>query len=142
MTLRAIAVALALALVAAVPALAAAPPYIMVSGPKLAKPVLLSDWSENLALLTAADASPRAKAVNLRGLATRPHLDLALFWGWSLDSPAPTKATDASTHGTFYPTYRGHPALVRMRPDGDDSTRVASAKVLKIFARHGVPTRL
>jgi hypothetical protein len=123
-------------------AVAAAPPYIIVSGPKLAKPVLLSNWAENLSLLDAAQASPRAKASDLRTLSTRPHLDLALFWGWSLDSPPPTKASDASAHGSFYPTYRGHPALMRITTNGVDTTRVASAKVLRIFVKHGIPTRM
>jgi len=123
-------------------AVAAAPPYIMVTGPKLAKPVLLSDWEENLALLTAIEASPRAKTTDLRGLATRPRFDLALFWGWSLDSPPPTKASDASAHGYFYPVNKGRPALVRMKTNGVDSVRVASPKVLRIFAKHGVPTRM
>jgi hypothetical protein len=121
---------------------AAAPPYIMVTGPRLAKPVLLSNWEENLALLLAADASPRAKTSDLRGLSTRPRLDLALFWGWSLDSPPPTKASDASAHGSFYPTYRGHRAVIRMKTNGEDYAHVASAKVLRIFAKHGVPTRM
>lgn len=121
---------------------AAAPPYIMVSGPRLAKPVLLSDWEENLALLLAVDASPRPKASELRGLSTRPRLDLALFWGWSLDSPPPTKASDASAHGSFYPTYRGRPALIRMKVNGEDHVHVASPKVLRIFAKHGIPTRM
>ena len=121
---------------------AAAPPFIMVTGPRLAKPVLLSDWQENLALLQAAEASPRAKATDLRGLSTRPRFDLALFWGWSLDSPPPTKATDASAHGFFYPTYRGRLALIRIKTSGVDITHVASPKVLRIFAKHGVPTRM
>ena len=121
---------------------AAAPPYIMVTGPKLAKPVLLSNWEENLTLLTAAEASPRAKASDLRSLSTRPRLDLALFWGWPLASPPPTKASDASAHGSFYPTYRGRPALIRMTTNGVSTTRAASPKVLAIFAKHGVPTRM
>ncbi len=147
MALSAIAVALAaLGLVGAAPAqhgvAAAAPPYIMVSGPKLAKPVLLSDWSENLVLLTAAAASARAKPVDLRSLRGRPRLDLALYWGWPLDSPPPTKSSDASAHGSFYPTYRGRPALIQMKVNGEDYARIASPAVLKIFAKHGIPTRL
>ncbi len=142
--LRAIAVSTALvgALILATPAWSAAPPYIMVTGTGLAKPVLLSNWEENLALLLAAEASPRAKAGDLRGLGARPRLDLALFWGWSLDSPAPTKASDASAHGSFYPTYRGRPAVIRIKANGADVARVASPKVLRIFAKHGVPTRM
>ena len=150
MALSAIAVALAaLGLVGAAPAQhagvdaqAAAPPYIMVSGPRLAKPALLSDWSENLVLLTATDASPLAKPADLLSLSRRPRYDLALFWGWPLDSPPPAKARDASAHGSFYPAYKGRPAVIRIKTNGEDDARVASARVLKIFAKHGVPTRL
>ncbi len=150
MTPSAIAVALAaLGLVGAAPAkpvgiarVAAAPPYIIVSGPRLKKPVLLSNWQENLSLLDAISASPRAKTSELRTVSTRPRLDLALFWGWSLESPAPTKASDASAHGSFYPTYRSHPALIRITENGVGSTRVASPAVLRIFAKHGIPTRM
>ena len=104
--------------------------------------MLLSNWEENLALLMAIEASPRAKAAELRGLATRPRFDLALFWGWSLDSPPPTKSSDASAHGYFYPAYRGRPALARTKTNGVDTVRVASPKVLRIFAKHGIPTRM
>ncbi len=150
MTLSAIAVALAaLGLVGAAPAqhagdatTAAAPPYIMVTGPKLAKPVLLSDWDENLVLLTAAAASPKAKPADLRSLRARPRFDLALYWGWPLASPPPAKASDASAHGSFYPTYRGRPAVIQMKINGEDYARLASPKVLKILAKHGVPTRM
>lgn len=140
--LTALTAALAAALILALPAWSAAPPYIMVSGPRLAKPVLMSNWSENLALLLATDDSPKAKASDLLGLKTRPRFDLALFWGWSLDSPPPTKASDASAHGSFYPAYRGQSAVVRMKTNGESYAHVASAKVLRIFAKHGVPTRL
>ncbi len=144
--LTALTTALAAALILALPAWSAAPPYIMVSGPRLAKPVLLSNWDENLALFLATDASPQAKASDLRGLKARPRLDLALFWGWSLDSPPPTKASDASAHGSFFPTYRGHPAVIRMntngmKTSGESYSHLASAKVLRILAKHGVPTR-
>jgi hypothetical protein len=122
-------------------AVAAAPPYILVTGPRLAKPVLLSDWDENLALLTAVEASARAKEKTLSGLTGRPRLDLALFWGWSLDGPPPTKKSVASAHGSFYPAYKGQPAVIKIAVNGDDDARVASAKVLRIFAKHGVPTR-
>ena len=46
------AVALSAAVVAA-PAGAAAPRYILVTGPGLARPVLLRDWDENLRFLVA-----------------------------------------------------------------------------------------
>jgi hypothetical protein len=138
--LTALTATLAAALILALPAWAAAPPYIMVSGPRLAKPILLSNWNENLTLLLATDASRRAKPSEIRGLSTRPRLDLALFWGWSLDSPPPTKTSDASAHGSFYPSYQGRVAVIRMKTNGEDYAHVPSAKVLRILSKHGVPT--
>src|SRR5438105_11445573 len=135
-TLLAVLAALALA----APAVAAAPNYILVSGPKLARPVLLGDWNENLALLAAVARAPRAKGPAVRGLARRPHYDLAEFWGWS-GQPPPTRPHDASQHGAFYPARRAAPAVVVLMVDGSRVPRLAPAAALRILAQHGVPTR-
>ena len=50
--------------------------------------------------------------------------------------------TDASAHGSFYPAYRGRPAVIQVKVNGQAYATVASAKVLRIFAKHGVPTRM
>jgi hypothetical protein len=122
--------ALAAALVLVAPAQAAAPNYILVSGPGLAKPVLLADWWENHALLLAAANAPEASDRVFRGLARRPKLDLALFWYWS-DRPRPTRPSQANQHGSFYPAHGSQPAVI------DDE--LAPVRVLRIFRRHGIP---
>jgi hypothetical protein len=53
--------ALAATLALASPAQAAAPTYILVSGPGLARPVLLANWRENLVLLSAVVNAPRGQ---------------------------------------------------------------------------------
>jgi hypothetical protein len=137
-TALALPVAAVLALASA--ASAAAPNYILVSGKGLSRPVLLGDWNENLRLLSAVARAPRAKPAVVRGLARRPRLDLAEFWGWG-GRPPPTRPRDASQHGTFYPARRSSPAVVVLMVDGSRVPRLAPPAALRILARHGVPTR-
>ena len=125
----------------AAPAQAAAPNYILVSGPGLAQPVVLDDWSENGRLLAAIGHGPRAKRAALRGLARRLRFDLAEFWGWSAD-PRPTDPRAATQHGLFYPAHGRKPAIFKVMVGGTRVPRVASARALAILAHHGVPTRL
>jgi hypothetical protein len=125
----------AFALVA--PARAAAPNYILVSGPGLHRPALLGNWAENGDLLSALVYAPHARRNVLRG---QPRLDLALFWGWS-GRPLPTRPGEANQHGWFYPARRSRPAVVDLLVDGWLVPRIAPARVLRILARHGVPTR-
>jgi hypothetical protein len=132
-------VAAAAALVA--PAHAAAPNYILVSGSRLAEPVVLDDWSENGRLLVAIGDGPRAKRAALRGLARRLRFDLAEFWGWSANS-RPTDPRAASQHGLFYPAHGRKPAIFKVMVEGTRVPRIASARALAILARHGIPTRL
>ena len=124
----------------AAPASAAAPNYILVSGPGLEQPVLLGDWGENGDLLLAIADSPRAKRPALKGLARRPRFDLAEFWGWNA-LPAPTDPREATQHGWFYPVHGRKPALFKVMADGKRFPRLASRAALAILARHGVPTR-
>jgi hypothetical protein len=128
----------AVALVA--PAHAAAPNYILVSGPGLQQPVLLDDWNENLELLVAIGQGRRAKRATLRGLSRRLRFDLAEFWAWNF-LPAPTDPSQATQHGLFYPAHGRKPAIFKVMVDGTRAPRVASARALAILARHGVPTR-
>jgi hypothetical protein len=133
----AVALVLAAALALAPPASAAAPRYILVSGPGLARPVLLQDHWENLRLLVPLVKAPR---MNRDGLARRPRFDLALFWGWP-ERP-PTRPRDANQHGWFYPARGPRPAVVDLRVNGERFPRRAPREVLRIFARYGIPTRL
>jgi hypothetical protein len=125
----------------AAPAHAAAPNYILVSGRGLQQPVLLDDWSENAQLLLAIGNGPRAKRPALRGLARRPHFDLAEFWNWNV-MPAPTDPGDATQHGLFYAAHGRKPAIFKVMVEGTRMPRIASARALAILARHGIPTRL
>jgi hypothetical protein len=127
-----------MALVLASPVEAAAPRYILVSGPGLKRPVLLGNWEENGHLLSMLVNAPRE---NRHALARRPRFDLALFWGWP-ERPRPKRPRDANQHGWFYPARGSRPAVVDLRVNGSRFPRLAPPTVLAIFALHGVPTRL
>ena len=108
------------------PANAAAPRYILISGPGLSKPVLLSDWNENLNLMLAFANAPRARSAALRGLATRPRFELALFWGVP-DKPVPTNPAKASQFDWFYPAHGARPAVLDVFVNGRRSRLAATA---------------
>jgi hypothetical protein len=131
----------AVALIAAAPVQAAAPRYILVSGPGLSKPVLLSDWSENLALIVAFGNAPRASSSATHGLARRPRFELALFWGVP-DNPVPTNPAEANQFDWFYPARGTQPAVVDAFSNGRRSKLRATTAVLRILAKHHVATRL
>lgn len=126
------------AAVVAVPAKAAAPRYILVSGPGLQRPVLLGSWRENLTFLTSLLPADRPT----QGWRDdRPRYDLALFWGVPA-KPVPSRPKQASQHGWFYPATGGRRAVVRLGVSGQDFPRVAPREALRILARHGIPTRI
>lgn len=119
---------------------AAAPRYILVSGPRLARAVLLPNRAENGLLLAALVHAPRADDATVRRLGERPRLRLRLFWGWP-ETPRPVLPSRANQTGWFYPSSRSQPPVVDLLVDGVRVPRIAPAPVLRIFARHGVPTR-
>ncbi len=120
------------------PAQAAAPRYILVSGPGLQRPVLLGNWNENLAFLIGLLPAHRPTS---GWRADRPRYDLALFWGVPA-KPVPTDPRKASQHGWFYPAVNGRRTVVKLLISGQDFPRVATPAALRILARHGIPTRL
>lgn len=120
-------------------ATAAAPRYILVSGPGLEAPVLLPDWGENLRLFVSLIDAPPVSASTAR-LTSRRRLRLGLFWGWP-ERPLPTDPLDANQTGWFYPATDSQPAVIDIRVDGIRVPRVAPTTVLRILARHHVPTR-
>jgi len=128
-------------LLLAAPAKAAAPNYILVSGPGIKRPILLANWGENGALLSALVGVPRAKSDVVRRLAQRPRFDLAEFWGWG-GRPRPTRPGQANQHGWFYPAHGWRPPVIALMVDGYDFPRLVPARVLRILARHHVPLRL
>jgi hypothetical protein len=136
----ALAVAAVAALVLATTAGAAAPRYILVSGPGVSEPVLLGDWSENLELLTALVTAPHADRATIRGLGARPRLRLGLFWGWP-ENPRPTRPDEANQTGWLYPAVGSQPAVIDLLVSGVRAPRVASRAVVRILEGHGVPAR-
>lgn len=128
-------------LLAAAPAHAAAPNYILVSGPGIRHPILLGNWDENLALLGALVDARTANGSAVRHLARRPRFDLAEFWGWS-GLPRPTRSSQANQHGWLYPAHAAKPAVIVLMVDGARVPRLLPTRVREIFARHHVPLRL
>jgi hypothetical protein len=133
--------ALATALVAAAPVHAAAPNYILVSGPGIKRPILLANWGENGALLSALVNAPRARGKAVRELGKRPRFDLAMFWGWG-SQPRPTRPSQANQHGWFYPAHGSNPPVIVATVSGYSFPRVVPARARLILARHRVPLRL
>lgn len=133
----ALAVVMLTAAAAAVPAHAAAPRHILITGPELKRPAVLSTWNENLRLFTVLLSAKRPKAGWQRD---RPRYGLALFWG--VPARPPTDPDQANQHGWFYPAIGGRRAVVELVVDGQDPRRVAPTEALRILARHGVPTRV
>jgi hypothetical protein len=129
------------ALLAVAPAQAAAPNYILVSGPGLKHPILLGNWAENGALLSALVGAPTAKGSAARNLARRPSFDLAEFWGWGA-LPRPKRPSQANQHGRFYPANGSKPAVIVLMVDGAKVPRLVPGRVREILARHHVPLRL
>jgi hypothetical protein len=112
----------------------------MVSGPSLAKPIVLANWRENGTLLSALVNARRAGGETVRLLTKRPRLRLGLFWGWS-EKPRPSRPGQANQTGWFYPTWRSQPSVIDLLVNGVRVPRLAPVRVLRVFARHGVPTR-
>jgi hypothetical protein len=120
--------------------MAAAPNYILVSGPGLRHPVLLGNWKENGVVLLAVANSRVARRSLWRDLVHRRRFDLAEFWGWS-GKPRPTKPSDANQHGWFYPAHGSQVALIEITVNAEFVPRLVPARVLKILRHHGVPIR-
>lgn len=118
---------------------AAAPRYILVSGPNLQRPVVLGDWNENLVLLT--DLIPTRRPLpGWRG-ANRPRYKLALFWGVP-SKPVPSDPSKAGQVGWFYPAVNGRRAVVVLLVSGRDGPRIVSRDALRILDDHGIPVRI
>ncbi len=142
---RAAAVTLLLVASALLPvgtASAAVPRLVLVYGPPLAAPVLLTDWTENGWVISGNEQDPSTSS-QLEG---RPYLEVAWFWGPQWDDyvgagkPLQDLRPDqANGRGRFYPALGDAPAIVEgvgyplrlVTPDG-----------LEVLRRHGVPVRV
>lgn len=127
------------------PTTAAAPRVLLVYGGGLDRPVILSDWEENLEFMTGTSDPTDVRPEELEG---RPYLELALFWGpeWTryVDEGQPLAALQpeqANQHGRFYPAYgeRGPVLTLGVVPGPGTLTRRAEPRAAEVLLRHGIP---
>jgi hypothetical protein len=128
-------------LAVATPAQAAAPRYIMVSGPGLKKPVMLANWRQNLAVMMEMVNGRKLDPEQRATLPGRPRLRLSLFWGWPAH-PRPTRPSQTDQVGWFYPAQGVFPAVVAGVIHGRRDARLASFELMDIFRQHHVPLAL
>ena len=135
-------VALLAVLFWAVPAQAAYPRLILISGAELEKHVVLDQVDEIVRLYTVVATAPSVPREELQG---RASFRLSLFWGDELWEPYvregrldELRPEQANQEGRFYPTYRGREAVIDL--GGVLGPRRAPKEALAIFVRNGVPT--
>jgi hypothetical protein len=125
---------------------AAAPRILIVSGSPLPRQVVISNWNSIFRVVEqlAANGRPAPRSQ----LAGRPRLRVSMFWGpqWndylrSGHSPALLRPRQADQHGSFYPAYRGRPAVIDL-PWAGAWPRIVPASGLAILVRYRVPVRL
>jgi hypothetical protein len=124
---------------------AASPRIVIISGKPLERQVVISDWgkiSQVVAGVAAARVAPRTH------LANRPRLTFSMFWGpkWndylsSGKSATALRPRQADQSGSFYPAWRGRPALIDL-PWYGQWPRPVPASALLILKRYGVPIKL
>jgi hypothetical protein len=124
---------------------AAAPRIVIVSGKPLARQVVISDWAE---IFSVVQGVVSVRPVPRAQLAGRPRLKVSMFWGpiWneyleSGNDASALRPRQADQFGGFYPTWRGHRALIDL-PWAGRWPRAVSAKALRILRSYGVPIRL
>lgn len=112
------------------PASAATPRLIVIEGGILSEPILLTDWNENLALMTGRSGLFQQPDES------RPHVDVLEYWLNSLpaDLSPSSKLGDPQARYPFYPATPNSPAVL--------GGYIAEQKALDILERHGVPTRI
>ena len=124
---------------------AATPRIVIVSGKPLAHRIVISNWS---AIFAVVERVNTARAAPGKQLAGRPCLKVSMFWGphWVAYMRQGKRASalrpkQADQFGTFYPAWRGHPALIDL-PWAGRWPRIVPAKALATLRRFGVPVRL
>jgi hypothetical protein len=149
MRVRLVAASALAALWLAPTAVAASPRIIMVTGPSLENPIFLSDQLENLDLMLAFQEGreiEEGRVVDPMELRDRPYLELWLYWGNTQWEPYVSEGRldelrreQANQYGRFYPAFGRRAAVMNLDVPG---SRKATAKLLAILARHGIPTQL
>jgi hypothetical protein len=125
-------------------AFAAAPRIIIVAGGGLAKPVVLDDWHENLAIMLAATDGVDAR---IESLSARPWYRIAMFWGqrWEQymqagNDPRALHIEEADQLARYYPPTAAHAAVLSF--DGISGpgafARRLKAPGVSIFSRHDI----
>jgi hypothetical protein len=141
----AIAVGLLLVVLTASPVFAAAPRVILVTGVNLARPVVLSDWYENGAIM--GTAQDRELDPSAEDLANRLSYRIGMFWGEGRDlyiqsgkDPAALRLEEADQFGRFYPPTATHGAVFAFDriPGPGALIRRLEPEGVAIFLRHGI----
>jgi hypothetical protein len=139
-----VALALLAVLFGALPAQAAYPRLILISGAELEKPVALDSVDEIVDLTTAIATAPSVPREEVDG---RAYFRLTLFWGDDLWEPYvregrldELRPEQGNQEGRFYPTYRGQEAVIDLLVSGRPGPKRAPKEALAILARHGIPT--
>ncbi len=121
-----------------------APRIIMVHGGLAPKRIYLTDWKENLSVVSAISVIP-AGAVGSLQLAGRQFVDLTLYWEaprWErfLKSPESLAQLDPNAEeagrGRLYLPRAGEQAIVIYQ--NANSYRTVSAEAIDILAKYGV----
>jgi hypothetical protein len=133
-----VAAATALALMPATGAQAAAPRYIMVTGPGIERPIVLDDWRQNHSIMVAI-ANAQQLRIDQVALGA-PRLRLSFFW-YRTPMPRPTWPSQATQYGWLHLANGPRPAVILMKANGVRAFRMAPERVLRILARAGVPLR-
>jgi len=124
---------------------AAAPRILIVSGKPLAHQVVISNW-HSIAVVIQEVANNSRVAQRGQLVAGRPRLKVSMFWGprWNDYLSNGHRATALRPHqadqfGSFYPAWRGRPALMELSLADRRWPRVVPARALAILKRFGVP---
>lgn len=136
------AVSMLVVLLAVSPAFAAVPRIVMVYGPPLEQPVVMTDWPEN-GWVVSGQELPTTALDTLEG---RPFLEVVLFWGPAWDEyvrvgkPIGTlRPEQGNAVGRLYPAMGQAPAICVC---AGLAVRRLGPEALAYLERQGVPVRL
>ncbi len=142
---RVVAIAIAVALMAIIsadPADASEPRIIIVSGKPLTHEVVISNWN---VIATMVRSVVNGRVDRTDPLSGRPRLKVSMFWGgrWLQymnrgKPPSALRPQQANQFGSFYPAWRGRPAVMAL-PWVGGWPRVVPARALAILKSYDVP---